>query len=157
MSIAALVRSMAVAGAPPEAIALAVEAVEAAEAKVLASKANEAARSRRYRERGGGKIPEEMRQAVFERDSFSCRECGSGDFLQCDHVHPVSKGGETTMENLQALCRVCNARKRDRIRKADVRGMSVDINQKSEAFPPTPPPLSFPPQTPLTIPPRPEI
>jgi hypothetical protein len=83
-----------------------------------------AVRAARYRMRGGGKIPEDMRQAVFERDGFACLDCGSDQYLQCDHVHPVSQGGETSMENLQTLCRVCNARKRDRIRKRTSKGQS---------------------------------
>lgn len=85
-------------------------------------KAASAARTRRYRERGGGAIPAQLRAAVFERDGYTCCECGSKEDLQCDHVHPVSKGGPTTFENLQTLCKPCNARKRDRIRKAEVRG-----------------------------------
>jgi hypothetical protein len=52
MSLAALIRSMADAGAPPEAIALAVEAVEAAEAKVEAGRAAARERKRRQRDKG---------------------------------------------------------------------------------------------------------
>lgn len=49
MSIAALIRSMAVAGAPAEAIALAVEAIEAADARLETARA--AARERKARQR----------------------------------------------------------------------------------------------------------
>lgn len=51
MSLAALIRNMAAAGASPEAIALAVEAIEAAEAKVEAQKV--AARERKRKQRAG--------------------------------------------------------------------------------------------------------
>lgn len=51
MSIAALVRRMAEAGAPPEAIALAVEAVEAEQAKEAARKAKRAGQKRQERDR----------------------------------------------------------------------------------------------------------
>lgn len=53
MSIAALIRSMADAGAPPEAIALAVEAIEAADARVEGVRAAARERKRRQRERDG--------------------------------------------------------------------------------------------------------
>lgn len=51
MSLAALIRSMSAAGAPAEAIALAVEAIEAAQAEVAVKRAAGAERVRRYRER----------------------------------------------------------------------------------------------------------
>jgi 5-methylcytosine-specific restriction endonuclease McrA len=42
-------------------------------------------------------------------------KCGSQWELSADHIHPESKGGPTTIENLQALCRKCNSRKRDKV------------------------------------------
>lgn len=51
MSLAALIRSMAAAGATPEAIAIAVEAIEAAHAQVEGGRAAARERKRRQRER----------------------------------------------------------------------------------------------------------
>lgn len=135
MSLAALIRSMADAGAPPEAIALAVEAIEARDNAERDRKARDAAKTRLYRERGGGKIPEPLRLQVYERDSYECVYCGSDSQLQCDHVVPVSKGGETTLENLATACRSCNVRKKDKDRKAFVRGLSKDKLGHSEDCP----------------------
>lgn len=96
-------------------------------ASTLGSRSSSAAiRQRRYRERGGGKIPEDMRQRVFERDGYACVYCDAEDHLCCDHDVPVSKGGETTDENLVTACRPCNSRKKDRDRKAYERAMSKD-------------------------------
>lgn len=69
--------------------------------------------------RGDGRsIPARMRVAVLERDGSRCRLCGIGvgdinldgrpTRLQADHIVPRDHGGETTMENLRALCHVCN-------------------------------------------------
>jgi len=57
-------------------------------------------------------IPRQLRWRVFARDNFTCVLCGaSGVPLECDHVVPVSKGGATEEDNLQALCEPCNRRK----------------------------------------------
>lgn len=56
-------------------------------------------------------IPADLRWTVFERDGYACRCCGSRRDLHADHVHPESKGGPTTLENLQTLCRDCNVKK----------------------------------------------
>jgi len=60
-------------------------------------------------------IPSSLRDEVFERDNYTCRHCGSTDHLTADHIYPESKGGETTLDNLQTLCRSCNSRKGTRI------------------------------------------
>ena len=60
-------------------------------------------------------IPERLRQAVYTRDGFACVECSSTDDLTLDHIHPWSRGGEDTYDNLRTLCRSCNARKGARI------------------------------------------
>jgi hypothetical protein len=55
-----------------------------------------------------------LRFKVVLRDNFSCRHCGAspakqpGVELHIDHVLPWSKGGESTLENLQTLCLRCN-------------------------------------------------
>lgn len=51
---------------------------------------------------------------IMKRDSFKCCICGrspattQGLELHVDHIIPWSKGGETTIDNLQTLCSDCN-------------------------------------------------
>lgn len=57
-----------------------------------------------------------LKVMVLMRDGNSCRLCGTkcNDGLHnihFDHISPWSKGGETTLENLQVLCSVCNEAK----------------------------------------------
>jgi hypothetical protein len=59
-------------------------------------------------------IPAGMRVRVLDRDNFRCVFCGRspatdvGVRLHIDHIRPFSKGGRTTMDNLQTLCQDCN-------------------------------------------------
>lgn len=54
------------------------------------------------------------RRNVFRRDQDRCQYCGSHDGLTIDHVHPKSRGGRDTWENLVAACVPCNNRKGNR-------------------------------------------
>jgi hypothetical protein len=55
-----------------------------------------------------------LRWKVLHRDRFTCQHCGAspaktvGVDLHVDHIVPWSRGGETTMENLQTLSSRCN-------------------------------------------------
>lgn len=60
-------------------------------------------------------IPREVVDAVYKRDGGRCVYCGSVENLQLDHIIPFSKGGATTLENLQLLCQKCNIEKSNKI------------------------------------------
>ena len=55
-----------------------------------------------------------IKKQVFERDAYRCKHCGAHIDLCADHIKPESWGGETTLENLQTLCRSCNSKKNNR-------------------------------------------
>lgn len=71
-----------------------------------------------------------FKRAVFLRDNFTCQGCGYHKMredrpwlpnmsnLECDHIIPMAKGGLTTMDNLQTLCKECNRKKGTKV--ADV-------------------------------------
>lgn len=59
-----------------------------------------------------------IKKQVMERDRYRCVKCESFIDLQIDHIYPHSKGGSDEIDNLQTLCKLCNARKRDRIEVA---------------------------------------
>ena len=63
------------------------------------------------------KVSNELRQEIFERDGYTCVNCGSTEkeSLEIDHIMPISKGGKTEPGNLQTLCRDCNFRKGNNI------------------------------------------
>lgn len=51
------------------------------------------------------------RKAIFKRDNFICQYCGdalSSADLTLDHIHPRSRGGQSTWINCVSSCRECN-------------------------------------------------
>jgi len=57
----------------------------------------------------------EIRERIFARDDYTCQYCGErGKKLECDHIHPVSKGGSNQDDNLATACFACNRSKRDK-------------------------------------------
>jgi len=64
------------------------------------------------------------RKNILRRDGHRCQYCGRGDVpLTLDHIHPRSKGGEDSWENLVAACVKCNNKKGDS--NPDEAGMSL--------------------------------
>ena len=60
-------------------------------------------------------IPQDVKNAVWNRDGGRCVECGSNEDINLDHIIPFSKGGSNTWRNLQILCGSCNRKKSDKI------------------------------------------
>lgn len=102
------------------------EEIEAVKAKLLKKKRREELEKMALRELmdegilfpEAGKrppIPKDVVDAVWRRDGGKCVYCGSTENLQLDHIIPFSKGGATTVENLQLLCQKCNLQKSNKI------------------------------------------
>jgi hypothetical protein len=157
---------LAAAGLTSEQMAIVMRLLARAVQPLEAQMAAAAARTARYRARGGGNISPELRSEVYQRDGFVCVYCGATEDLTCDHVTPVSNGGPTTLENLATACRPCNSRKRDKERKyaarhpdigrtSDGHARDVEINNKlPEDNKKTNPPLSPPASSNPTEPPE---
>lgn len=60
-------------------------------------------------------IPPHVRAEVYQRDGGKCCQCGAIHYLEFDHVIPLSRGGATSVNNLQILCRQCNLEKGARL------------------------------------------
>ena len=56
-------------------------------------------------------LTKKIRFEVFKRDGFACQYCGATPpnvILQVDHIHPVSMGGDNSINNLITACQPCN-------------------------------------------------
>jgi len=60
-------------------------------------------------------IPAYVKRTVWERDRGQCTfvgengsRCGARRFLEFDHVEPVARGGEATVDGMRLLCRAHN-------------------------------------------------
>ena len=66
------------------------------------------------------KMTAQLRQQVLKKNNYTCQDCGfrnnEGIGLHVDHIHPISKGGGTVLENLQVLCSKCNGRKGNKVK-----------------------------------------
>jgi len=64
----------------------------------------------RRRGASGSFSPTEWAARLAEYDC-KCAHCGATDRLEIDHITPITLGGANTIENIQPLCRSCNASK----------------------------------------------
>lgn len=66
----------------------------------------------RARKRGnGGTATSAEISALKAKQKGRCAGCGKRRLLELDHITPLSKGGRHDSDNLQFLCRSCNASK----------------------------------------------
>lgn len=62
-----------------------------------------------------------LRESIKQRDHYTCQKCGVSVeeephlLLEIDHIVPISKGGMTSVDNLQTLCWKCNRSKGARL------------------------------------------
>lgn len=74
-----------------------------------------------YKKENSRNVSLSLRLEVLTRDKFRCVFCGKspatdiGTKLHIDHVEPFSKGGKSSLENLQTLCEECNLGKSNRV------------------------------------------
>lgn len=61
------------------------------------------------------RIPQDVKDKVWNRDGGKCTQCGSKENLEFDHIIPFSKGGANTYRNIELLCEPCNRIKSDKI------------------------------------------
>lgn len=79
----------------------------------LAQKNSQLRTARLRAARAKGQHTAEQWQTLVQRFEGRCVRCGvlAGECLQKDHITPIYQGGSDGIDNLQPLCRSCNASK----------------------------------------------
>lgn len=62
-------------------------------------------------------IPYSIRRAIWD---MPCAVCGVRQFIEVDHIIPVTLGGTRERSNLQPLCWQCNCKKSNRLTNEDL-------------------------------------
>ncbi len=73
-------------------------------------------RARKYG--NGGRHARKQWEEMKERFGYTCQCCGRKEpeiTLTEDHIVPLTKGGDDSIENIQPLCKSCNSFKNNRI------------------------------------------
>lgn len=112
--VAQLIADMVRQGVDPEIIGRTAAALAEREpVRIVDEQAERRRAVDRARKQGGWA---DLRIAVFKRDGFVCCYCGDdvSDDPQCDHVLPISRGGQNSLDNLVTACRPCNSSKGDK-------------------------------------------
>lgn len=99
-----------------EAVLVIKRALKIARAQLLKEKHAVTDRPRRPRGCASARtIPAAVKRAVRERDEGQCtfvgengRRCEARASLEYDHIEPVARGGQATIENVRLLCRAHN-------------------------------------------------
>lgn len=55
-----------------------------------------------------------VRERILSKCNNECVQCGTKERLEVDHIIPLSIGGRDDEDNMQILCRTCNAKKHNK-------------------------------------------
>lgn len=77
-------------------------------------------------------ISDVVKREVWLRDDGKCCACGSTERIEYDHKRPVSKGGDSSTDNIQLLCRPCNRSKRTRDATQGLGSRSLEKEEETQ-------------------------
>ena len=81
---------------------------------------------------GSQNIKEKLLKAVRVKSKWTCPYCiNSSDVnaAEADHIHPVNKGGLTTLQNMVLICKKCNSKKTNLMLRVFCKKQSYDYNE----------------------------
>lgn len=84
---------------------------------------------------GAQNIKDKLLKAVRIKSKWSCPYCSKTSDVnaaEADHIHPVNKGGLTTMQNMVLICKKCNSKKTNLMLRVFCKKQSFDYDEVCE-------------------------
>jgi len=82
---------------------------------------------------------QKIRQAVYQRDGYACKQCGRTDKLDCHHIIPYRIGkmfkhvfwnvGVDDAPNLVTLCKSCHKKLDNKLQKGETSGFTPILHK----------------------------
>lgn len=80
---------------------------------------------------GAQNIKEKLLKQIRGKSNWSCPYCtnlSNVNLAEADHIHPVNKGGLTTLQNMVLICKKCNSKKTNLMLRVFCKKQGYDYN-----------------------------
>ena len=80
---------------------------------------------------GAQNIKEKLLKSIRGKSNWSCPYCtnlSDVNLAEADHIHPVNKGGLTTLQNMVLICKKCNSKKTNLMLRIFCKKQGYDYN-----------------------------
>jgi hypothetical protein len=80
---------------------------------------------------GAQNIKEKLLKPIRGKSNWSCPYCtnlSDVNLAEADHIHPVNKGGLTTLQNMVLICKKCNSKKTNLMLRVFCKKQGYDYN-----------------------------
>ena len=80
---------------------------------------------------GAQNIKEKLLKSIRGKSNWSCPYCANMsdvNVAEADHIHPVNKGGLTTLQNMVLICKKCNSKKTNLMLRIFCKKQGYDYN-----------------------------
>ena len=80
---------------------------------------------------GAQNIKEKLLKSIRGKSNWSCPYCtnmSDVNVAEADHIHPVNKGGLTTLQNMVLICKKCNSKKTNLMLRVFCKKQGYDYN-----------------------------
>jgi 5-methylcytosine-specific restriction endonuclease McrA len=81
---------------------------------------------------GAQNIKDKLLKAIRTKSKWDCPYCNNSSDIntaEADHIHPVNKGGLTTIQNMVLICKKCNSKKTNLMLRVFCKKQGFEYNE----------------------------